>query len=269
MPVPATVAANISLLFAELPLLQRINAAGVAGFSAVEVQYPYEVPAIQFKEALEAAGLPLLLLNIAAPDLAGGGPGLAAVPARQAEFEAALQEALSYAAMVRPRYVNVLPGRLAEGVSREQALATLASNVRVAAEAFQTLGIQVLSEAINPLDMPGFLINTPVHLLELIAAVDHPNFAAQLDLYHMARQGLDLPQAIQTLAGKIGHVQFADCPGRNQPGTGSVDFGAAIEALREVGYSGALAAEYRPTASTADSLQWLAEWRSAGWISPR
>ena len=267
--VQLPVAANISLLFTELPLLQRINAAGVAGFSAVEVQYPYEVPAVQFKEALEAAGLPLLLLNIAAPDLAAGGPGLAAVPARQAQFDDALQEALTYAAMVRPRYVNVLPGRLAEGVSREQALATLTANVRAAAEAFALLRIQVLCEAINPLDMPGFLINTPAHLLELIAAVDHPNFAAQLDLYHMARQGLDLPQAIHALAGKIGHVQFADCPGRNQPGTGGVDFGAAIQALREVGYSGALAAEYRPTASTAESLAWLAEWRSAGWITPR
>ncbi|WP_457441156.1 hydroxypyruvate isomerase family protein [Pseudomonas sp. TE3786] len=263
------VVANISLLFTELPLLQRIVAAAAAGFSAVEVQYPYEVPAIQFKEALAAAGLPLVLLNIAAPDLAGGGPGLAAVPARQAQFDQALQEALTYAAMVRPQFVNVLPGRLVEGVSREQALATLVGNVRQTAEAFQPLGIKVLSEAINPLDMPGFLINTPEHLLALIAAVDHANFAAQLDLYHMARQGLDLPQAIAALAGKIGHVQFADCPGRHQPGTGTVDFAGALRALQAGGYSGWLAAEYRPTANTQESLGWLAEWRDAGWISPR
>ncbi len=263
------VVANISLLFTEVPLVQRIVAAAAAGFSAVEVQYPYDVPAIQFKEALAAAGLPLVLLNIAAPDLASGGPGLAAVPARQAEFEQALQEALTYAAMVRPQFVNVLPGRLAEGVSREAALATLATNVRRAAEEFSRLGIKVLSEAINPLDMPGFLINTPEHLLALIEAVDHPNFAAQLDLYHMARQGLDLPTAIATLAGKIGHVQFADCPGRNQPGTGTVDFAGAVQALGEAGYSGWLAAEYRPTASTQESLGWLAEWRASGLISPQ
>ncbi|PTQ69816.1 hydroxypyruvate isomerase family protein [Pseudomonas sp. GV071] len=262
-------AANISLLFTELPLLQRIAAAAAAGFTAVEVQYPYEVPAIQFKEALAAAGLPLVLLNIAAPDLAAGGPGLAAVPARQEQFDQALQEALTYAAMVRPQFVNVLPGRLAEGVSREQALATLAANVRRAAKEFQLLGIKVLSEAINPLDMPGFLINTPEHLLALIEAVDHANFAAQLDLYHMARQGLDLPRAIAALAGHIGHVQFADCPGRNQPGTGSVDFAGAIQALRGAGYSGWLAAEYRPSTNTQGSLGWLAEWRDAGWISPR
>ncbi|MEN0107561.1 MAG: TIM barrel protein [Pseudomonas sp.] len=263
------VVANISLLFTELPLVQRIVAAAAAGFAAVEVQYPYEVPALQFKEALDAAGLPLVLLNIAAPDLAAGGPGLAAVPARKAEFETALQEALTYAAMVRPRYVNVLPGRLADGVSREQALATLVANVRKAAEAFEPLGIQVLCEAINPLDMPGFLINTPEHLLALIEAVDHPNFAAQLDLYHMARQGLDLPQAIAALAGKIGHVQFADCPGRHEPGSASLDFAAAISALRQAGYSGWLAAEYRPSASTQASLGWLAQWREQGLVSPR
>lgn len=263
------VAANISLLFTELPLVQRIVAAGAAGFSAVEVQYPYEVPAVQFKEALEAAGLPLLLLNVAAPDLAGGGPGLAAVPERQTQFDEALQQALTYAAMVRPRFVNVLPGRLAEGVTREQALARLIANVRNAAQKFEALGITVLCEAINPLDMPGFLINTPEHLLALIEAVDHPNFAAQLDLYHMARQGLDLPEAIAKLAGHIGHVQFADCPGRNQPGTGEVDFVGALQALKEVGYSGWLAAEYRPSASTQESLGWLAEWRAAGWVSPQ
>jgi hydroxypyruvate isomerase len=131
------------------------------------------------------------------------------------------------------------------------------------------LGITVLCEAINPLDMPGFLVNTPEHLLALIEAVSHPNFAAQLDLYHMARQGLDVPQAIAALAGHIGHVQFADCPGRQQPGTGTVDFASALQALKTVGYSGWLAAEYRPSASTQASLGWLAEWREAGWVSPQ
>lgn len=261
--------ANISMLFTEVPLVQRIVAAAAAGFAAVEVQYPYEVPALQFKEALSAAGLPLVLLNIAAPDLAAGGPGLAAVPARQAEFDQALQQALTYAAMVRPQFINVLPGRLAEGLSREEALATLAANIRRAAEAFGQLGIRVLSEAINPLDMPGFLINTPAHLLALIEAVDHPNFAAQLDLYHMARQGLDLPASIAALAGKIGHVQFADCPGRHEPGSATVDFAAALTALRQAGYDGWLAAEYRPSTSTAQSLGWLRQWTEAGLINPR
>jgi len=255
-------AANLSLLFNELPLLERVRAAAVAGFAGVEIQFPYEVPAIALKEALERAGLPLVLINVPAGDLMAGGPGLAAVPARQTEFDAALQDALSYAAMVRPQWVNVLPGRLAEGVGRHQALTCLAANLRRAAEAFAVLGIGVLCEAINPLDMPGFLISTPQELDELLRAVDHPNLHAQFDLYHMARQGLDIPAGIVLLAGRIGHVQFADCPGRHEPGSGTLDFAAAIAALRATGYDRWLAAEYRPQASTDAGLVWLDAWQA-------
>lgn len=255
--------ANLSLLFTELPLLERIQAAAAAGFSGVEIQFPYELPAAELQDALEQAGMPLVLINLPAGDLMTGGPGLAAVPQRQGEFDAALAQALAYAQVVRPACVNVLPGRLAEGLDRAAALATLTANLRGAAEAFAPLGIQVLAEAINPLDMPGFLVNTPQHLLALITAVDHPNFAAQLDFYHMARQDLDLPACIAVLAGHIGHVQFADCPGRGAPGSGTLDFVAARQALRTAGYAGWLAAEYRPgEEGTAASLSWLAEWRS-------
>ena len=256
------IAANISLLFAELPLLARIQAAAVAGFDGVEIQFPYELPAIQLKEALARVGLPLRLINLPAGDLMRGGPGLAAVPARKAEFEAALQEALSYAAMVRPACVNVLPGRLAEGVSREQALACLVANLRQTAEAFAVLGIQVLCEAINPLDMPGFLLNTPQQLDEVLRAVNHPNLLAQFDVYHMARQGLDIPAGLQLLAGRIGHVQFADCPGRGEPGSGQLDFAPLLQALQASGYHGWLGAEYKPTLPTEQTLAWLPAWQA-------
>ncbi|CAD5107782.1 hydroxypyruvate isomerase family protein [Zestomonas carbonaria] len=256
------IAANLSLLFAERPLVERVVAAAAAGFDGVEIQFPYEVPALRLKEALEAAGMPLVLINVPAGDLMTGGPGLAAVPERRDDFAAALREALTYAAMVRPACVNVLPGRLAEGVGRDEALQTLAANLRLAAEEFQVLGIRLLVEAINPLDMPGFLINTPEHLIELLDAVDHPNLAAQLDFYHMARQGFDLPASIARLRGRIGHVQFADCPGRGAPGSGTLDFAAALRALGEVGYDGWLGAEYKPDEhGTAAGLGWLAEWR--------
>lgn len=256
------IAANLSLLFTELPLAERIMAARVAGFDGVEIQFPYEMPAIRLKELLERAGLPLVLINLPAGDFMAGGAGLAAVPSRQADFDAALQEALSYAAMARPACVNVLPGRLAAGVSREQALDTLAGNLRKSAEAFALLGIRVLCEAINPLDMPGFLINTPDHLQALLERVDHPNCQAQLDLYHMARQELDIAAGIRLLGERIGHVQFADCPGRGAPGTGAVAFEPLLEALRTVHYNGWLAAEYRPEGpDTTAGLTWLEEWR--------
>lgn len=258
------IAANVSLLFTDLPLVERILAARVAGFDGVEIQFPYELPAMRLKEALERAGLPLVLINLPAGDLMEGGAGLAAVPQRQAEFEANLEEALSYAALTRPSCVNVLPGRLADGVTREAALETLTTNLRRAASEFALLGIRVLCEAINPLDMPGFLVNTPADLLALLERVKHPNCQAQLDLYHMARQGLDLPTAIRQLGTHIGHVQFADCPGRGAPGSGTLDFAAARAALRDIGYAGWLAAEYRPAAGdTTSELGWLADWRSA------
>ncbi|QKE62647.1 TIM barrel protein [Aquipseudomonas campi] len=256
------IAANLSMLFTELPLLERAQAAAAVGFEGVEIQFPYEVPAIRLKEALERAGLPLVLINLPAADLMTGGPGLAAVPARQAEFAAALQEALTYAAMVRPSCVNVLPGRLAEGVTREEALAVLVANLRKAAEAFQCLGIRVLCEAINPLDMPGFLINTPEQLDELLRAVDHPNCQAQFDLYHMARQGLDIEAGIALLAGRIGHVQFADCPGRGEPGSGELDFLPLIRVLQARGYGGWLGAEYKGDRLHVGSFAWLRLWQN-------
>lgn len=257
------IAANLSLLFTELPLIERVVAVSAVGFDGVEIQFPYELPAIRLKEALQAAGMPLRLINLPAGDLMSGGPGLAAVPERQAEFDAALQQALSYAAMVRPALVNVLPGRLAEGVEPEQALACLIANLRKTAEAFQLLGIGVVVEAINPLDMPGFLINTPAQLDELLRAVAHPNLAAQYDLYHMARQGLDIQAGIALLAGRIGHVQFADYPGRGAPGSGELQFVPLLKALRDGGYQGWIAAEYRPgEAGTLASLSWLSEWRA-------
>nr|WP_286674893.1 TIM barrel protein [Pseudomonas subflava] len=258
----------MSLLFCELPLLQRVQAAAAAGFDGVEVQFPYEVPASQLREELERAAMPLVLINLPAGDLMAGGCGLAAVPERQVQFDAALQEAFDYAVEVRPRCVNVLPGRLAEGVSRASALVTLETNLRRAAERFGELGVKVLCEAINPLDMPGFLVNTAEQLGELLERVGHPNCLAQLDFYHMARQGLDVGAGIAFLADRTGHVQFADCPGRGAPGTGALIFEPLLQRLAETGYRGWLGAEYRPSGATTDSLAWLSEWREEGRCKP-
>lgn len=258
-------AANLSLLFPELPLIERVAAARQAGFDGVEIQFPYDTSAEQLASALAAAELPLVLINLPAGDFVQGGPGLAAVPARQDDFDAALAQALRYAAEVRPQRVNVLPGRLADGVARASALACLVANLRRAADAFAELGIGVCCEAINRLDVEGFLVSGSAELAELVAKVDHPNCSAQLDLYHMARMGEALPASVAALAGCIGHVQFADLPGRGAPGSGEMDFSSALNALRQADYEGWLAAEYRPVAGDATSLQWLVQWRQQGW----
>jgi hydroxypyruvate isomerase len=165
--------------------------------------------------------------------------------------------------VVRPLCVNVLAGRLPEGVSRAEALDTLVDNLRLAAQAFDALGIRVLCEAINPLDMPGFLINTPQHLNELLRQVNQPNCLAQLDLYHLARQELDVAAGICLLKDRIGHVQFADCPGRGAPGTAQVDFSIAMGALTSAGYTGWFGAEYNAPSLRIEDCSWLASWRSA------
>lgn len=255
------VSANLSLLFSDVPLLKRPQAAADSGFDGVEIQFPYELPARELKEALARSGMPLVLINLPAGDLMTGGAGLAAVSGRQYEFDTALHQALEYAAVVGPQCVNVLPGRLREGMARNQAINTLIANLHKTAEAFRPLGINVLCEAINPWDMPGFLISTAEQLGDLLDQVDHPNCKAQLDIYHMARQRLDVSRCIEHLAGRIGHVQFADCPGRGAPGTGDLAFEPLLLQLDKSGYRGWLGAEYRPAGSTADGLVWLAQWR--------
>ncbi|MBB1609556.1 MULTISPECIES: hydroxypyruvate isomerase family protein [unclassified Pseudomonas] len=255
------ICANLSLLFTELPLLERVRAAAEAGFAGVEIQFPYEVPAAALQAELQRSGMPLVLFNLPAGDLMQGGAGLAAVPGREAQFAAGLRQALEYAEVLRPQKINVLAGRLAEGVEREQALALLAEHLRQTAEAFAGRGIAVLMEAINLHDMPGFLLNTPQHLLDMLARVGHPNLAAQLDFYHMARMDLDLADCVRQLQGHIGHVQFADAPGRGEPGSGELDFEPPLAALRAQGYAGWLGAEYRPVGATSAGLGWLPAWR--------
>jgi hydroxypyruvate isomerase len=259
------VSANLSLLFTGLPIIRRPQAAAAAGFDGVEIQFPYELPALQLNTALERAGMPLVLINMPAADLMQGGAGLAAAPASREHFKSALDEALRYAAVVQPACINVLAGRLPVGCSRPEALSTLEANLRLAAQAFDALGIKVLCEAINPLDMPGFLINTPEQLDELLRRVDHPNCLAQLDLYHLARQGVDIEAGITLLNGRIGHVQFADCPGRGAPGSGRMDFFAALKTLAAGGYSGWFGAEFNAPTVFPEDCRWLPVWR-AEWV---
>lgn len=269
--MPWPLAANLSLLFKEVPLLDRVSLAAQAGFDGVEVQFPYDVPAESLKRALQQARLPLALINIPAGDLMTGGPGLAGVPAQRGEFARALEQAIAYARITQPLRMNLLPGRLAPDIDREEALDTLVANARLAAERLGEEGVALTCEAVNRHDMPGFLIATATELSDLLDRVDHPNFFAQLDIYHMARMDngtLGVTDAVAMLAGRIGHVQFADCPGRGAPGEGDLDFDQCLAALTVAEYEGWLSAEYRPSGRTEDSLGWMNIWREAGWLMP-
>ncbi|MDO8941144.1 MAG: TIM barrel protein [Methylicorpusculum sp.] len=251
-------AANLSLLFTELPLLERFKAAKNSGFSAVEIQFPYEETPETIQAELVNNGLKLILFNVAADDLLQGGEGLAAVPEKAQAFRQALAQTAEYINVLKPEAINVLPG-CCHDVSRIDAYLTVFKiNLSLAVTTFAPLGVKTVFEAINTFDMPGFIIHSGKQMLEIMAELDHPDLFMQYDIYHMQRMGENVARFIHLNGHKIGHIQFADCPGRGQPGTGEIDFNEVFSAITESGYSGWVGAEYRPTSSTFDSLDWLA-----------
>ena len=250
--------ANISMLFAERDWLDRPAAAAAAGFEAVEIQFPYDAPAGDWQRTIETAGLAVSVVNIPVGDMLDGGPGLAATPGRQAEFRRAAETARDVAAALRPRNANVLSGYPEQhGFEREQCLATLAENLRVAADLMGRIGVGVVVEAINTVDRPGILLSTSAQALEAIDRAGHPNLLLQHDLYHMAIMEGRLIPRLGEIVHRIGHIQFADHPGRQEPGTGTVDYPAVFAALDRLGYDGWVAAEYLPSRITEETLGWL------------
>lgn len=249
--------ANLSLLFSEYDLLDRFKAARDHGFEAVEIQFPYVLPAEQIQRALQDHDLKLVLFNVDADTLLQGGEGLAAVPERQARFRSAVEQTLAYAERLKPEAINVLPGRCLDQQRIDKYLETFKSNLRYAADQFAQLGIKTVFEAVNSLDMPGFIIDSSRQMLEVLAEIDHPWLAMQYDIYHMSMMGDDCELFLRQHPGKIGHIQFADCPGRGQPGTGDIAFERLFEIIADSPYTGWTGAEYRPTGRTEDSLDWL------------
>ena len=250
-------AANLSMLFNEQPLLERFSAAKAAGFNAVEIQFPYVESVANIKAQLKEHDLECVLINVPAGDLMEGGEGIASVPGKEAEFAAALVECLSYVTSLRIKRVNVLPGRCIDESKREQYLNTFKRNLNIAAQMFKPLGVTVTFEAINTFDMPGFLIHNVQQMLEVVAESEHDNIKMQFDIYHMARMEEESVSAIiSRLGNQIGHIQFADVPGRGEPGTGELDFKAIFYAIEYSTYDGWVAAEYKPTKYTEDTLRW-------------
>lgn len=250
--------ANISMLFAERDWLDRPAAAAAAGFAAVEIQFPYDRPAEDWQRAIEEAGLAVSVVNLPVGDMLAGGPGLAATPGRQAAFRAAVETARDVAAALRPANVNVLPGYPERhGHARERCIDTLAENLRLVADVMAGIGVGTTVEAVNTVDRPGFLLSTSEQALDVIDRAGHDNLALEHDLYHMDIMEGRLIARLEEIAPRIGHVQFADNPGRHEPGTGTIDFPAVFAALDRLGYDGWTAAEYVPSRTTEETLGWM------------
>jgi hydroxypyruvate isomerase len=249
--------ANLSTLFQDLPPLERPAAARRAGFAAVEIQFPYELPAQAWHDAIARAGVEVALFNVPAGDLMQRGQGLAAVPGREAAFAQALEQAVDYARVLRPLCVNVLAGVPDAALERERCLDVLAGNLRRAAQAMEGEGVRVVTEAINRVDRPGSLVSTTGQALAAIDRAGHANLRIQYDLYHMQIMEGDLIRTLRTHHERIGHIQFADNPGRHEPGTGEINFAKVFAAIEALPYAGYVGAEYLPTGRTEDSLGWL------------
>lgn len=249
--------ANLSLLFTELDLIDRFKAAKQCGFDAVEIQFPYSIPAGKIKQALIENKLKLVLFNVDADDLLQGGEGLAAVPEKQALFLKALQQCKSYAEILQPEAINILPGRCADPKRTTEYLTTFKKNLALALNTFSPLGIKTVFEAINTKDMPDFIVHNGRQMLDIIEQLNHPMLFMQYDIYHMQMMDEDILQFIQHNCNKIGHIQFADAPGRGQPGTGTIDFEKLFTTIEQSKYKGWVGAEYKPVGDTPQSFDWL------------
>ncbi|MFO1267525.1 MAG: hydroxypyruvate isomerase [Rubrivivax sp.] len=254
-------AANLSMLFTEAPLLERFDRAAKAGFSAVEMQFPYEAPAAAIRERLKANGLAMVLHNFPAGDWAAGDRGLACNPARQAEFRAGVGKAIDYATTLGVPQLNCLAGKPGAGIDEATTRGTFVDNVRYAAEQCAKAGLTVLMEPINNFDVPGFWLNRTGKALDVITEVGLPNVRVQYDIYHAQRYEGELAATMQQQLAKIGHIQFADNPGRNEPGTGEINFAFLFAHIDRIGYNGWVGAEYKPATTTEAGLGWLKTYR--------
>ena len=249
--------ANLSMLFTEVPLIERFALARQAGFRAVEIQFPYDLDVLAVQEQLEQHQLKLVLINLPAGDLMQGGDGITGVPGREYEFRQALFEGLHYARVLHVPTLNILAGRQPELSDLLPCLETLAGNLRYACREIAACGITPVIEAINGIDMPRFLLQSVAQTQEMLEAVGRPELKMQYDCYHMAMMGEPVLAALQQNLAKIGHIQFADYPNRHQPATGTLDFGAIFGWIARSTYQGWTGAEYRPLGNSTDSLTWF------------
>ncbi len=250
-------AANLSFLYAELGFLERFAAAARDGFKAVEYLGPYA----ETKEAVAAAlrdnGLEQALFNVPSGDWAGGERGIACLPDRVEEFRSGIVTALDFAAALKCPKVNVISGLVKPGADLAALEATLVENLKWAAPRCADAGIKLLIEPINIRDIPGFFLTNTNQAERILDAVGSDNLLIQYDIYHMQVMQGDLVPTYERLKHRIGHIQVADNPGRNEPGTGEINYPFVFAALDRLGYDGWVGCEYKPKAGTSTGLGWM------------
>jgi len=254
-------AANLTMLYNELGFLERFEAAAAAGFRGVEFLFPYAFPAAEIAERLARSHLALVLHNLPAGKWDAGERGIACHPDRVGEFQDGVGKAIEYAKALGVPQLNCLAGIVPQGVTRDAARATFVANLRFAAASLHVEGLRLLIEPINTYDIPGFFLTGTRQALEIIDATGAANLFLQYDIYHMQRMEGELANTIKTHLSGIGHLQLADNPGRNEPGTGEINYSYLFRAIDALGYDGWIGCEYKPATTTAAGLAWIAPYR--------
>lgn len=250
-------AANLSMLFTELPFLDRFEPAARAGFRAVEFLFPYDHPVADIRARLRDNDLELVLHNLPAGDWAAGERGIACHPGREDEFRAGVARAIEYATALGVPQLNCLAGIEPAGTSRALLHETFVANLRHAAGQLQGAGIRLLIEPINTFDIPGFHLDRTAQALSILDEVGSEQLFVQYDIYHAQRTEGELAGTLARHLPRIGHVQLADNPGRHEPGTGEINFAFLFEHLDRIGYTGWVGCEYKPAAGTTAGLHWM------------
>jgi len=249
-------AANLTMLFNEVPFLDRFEKAAANGFDAVEFLFPYPYTAQELKERLDRHNLNLVLHNLPAGDWDAGDRGVACDPNRVDEFRAGVAKAIGYATILGTPQINCLAGKAPAGASSEQLRETFVANLRFAAAELKQAGIKLLIEPINHFDIPGFYLNTTAQAISIMDQVGSDNLFLQYDIYHAQRMEGELATTMQKHLNRIAHIQLADNPGRNEPGTGEINYRFLFQHLDKLGYSGWIGCEYKPATTTEAGLGW-------------
>ncbi|HEY2927355.1 hydroxypyruvate isomerase [Piscinibacter sp.] len=256
-------AANLTMLFTEVPFLDRFERAAEAGFEGVEFLFPYDWPAAEIKSRLREHRLTLVLHNLPAGDWDAGERGIACMPDRVEEFRDGVARAIEYASALGVPQLNCLAGKVPLGATDAMLRATFVGNLRYAAAALKKAGLKLLIEPINTFDIPGFYLSRSAQALAIIDEVGADNLFLQFDLYHAQRMEGELAATLQKHLARIAHVQIADNPGRHEPGSGEINHDFLFAHLDRIGYRGWVGCEYKPATTTEAGLAWLERARRA------
>jgi hydroxypyruvate isomerase len=253
--------ANLSFLYQDLAFLDRFAAAAKDGFGALEYLGPYAEPKEKVADALQANSLKQALFNVPSGDWAGGERGIACLPDRVEEFRNGISLALDYAKALACPQVNVISGLVPKGADLETLEMVLVEKLKYASQRAADAGVKLLIEPINLRDIPGFFLSTTDHAERILDKVGSDNLYIQYDFYHMQIMQGDLMPTFIRLKDRIAHVQIADNPGRNEPGTGEINYGFILSELDRLGYDGWVGCEYKPKAGTSEGLGWMKPYR--------